>query len=91
MSKEKQILQLLSEGRSQRWIASNLSVSRNSISKVQTAVVRSKQNYQTLLRLDEEARVRTLFPEQSAVPVLVKPDYEKIHKELLRHGVTLRL
>ena len=59
--------------------------------KVQTAVVRSKQNYQTLLRLDEEALVRTLFPEQSAVPVLVKPDYEKIHKELLRHGVILRL
>ena len=58
---KKQILQLLSEGRSQRWIASNLSVSRNSISKVQTAVVRSKQSYQTLLLLDEEALVRTLF------------------------------
>ena len=91
MSKEKQILQLLSEGRSQRWIAANLSVSRNTISKVQTAVLRSKQNYQTLLLLDEESLIRTLFPEQSAVPVLVKPDYEKIHKELLRHGVTLRL
>ena len=47
MSKEKQILQLLSEGRSQRWIAANLSVSRNTISKVQTIMwVRIQDRFQ---------------------------------------------
>ncbi len=91
MSKEKQILKLLSDGDSQRRIANILSVSRNTVASVLTAAKRSGLNFQELLQLDEKALFQTLFPEKAALPILVPPDYEKIHKELLRDGVTLIL
>ena len=91
MSREHQILHHLSEGKSQRMIAGTLGVSRNTVASVYTAVMRSGRSYPELLQLDETALFQTLFPEKAAEPVLVPPDYEKIHKELLRHGVTLRL
>lgn len=72
-------------------IAGTLGVSRNTVASVYTAVMRSGRSYPELLQLDETALFQTLFPEKAAEPVLVPPDYEKIHKELLRHGVTLRL
>ena len=91
MSKEKEILQLLSNGDSGRKIASTLGVSRNTVASVLAAAKRTKKSYPELLRLDEQALFQTLFPEKAAEPVLVPPDYEKVHKELMRHGVTLRL
>ena len=91
MSKEHQILHHLSEGKSQRMIAGTLGVSRNTVASVFTAAMRSGRSYPELLQLDETALFQTLFPEKAAEPVWVPPDYEKIHKELLRHGVTLRL
>lgn len=91
MSREHQILHHLSEGKSQRMIAGMPGVSRNTVASVYTAVMRSGRSYPELLQLDETALFQTLFPEKAAEPVLVPPDYEKIHKELLRHGVTLRL
>ena len=91
MSKEHQILHHLSEGKSQRMIAGTLGVSRNTVASVLAAAKRSGQSYPELLRMDEQTLFQTLFPEKAAEPVWVMPDYEKIHKELLRHGVTLRL
>lgn len=91
MSREHQILHHLSEGKSQRMIAGTLGVSRNTVASVYTAAMRFGRSYSELLQLDETALFQTLFPEKAAEPVLVPPDYEKIHKELLRHGVTLRL
>ena len=90
MSKEKEILQLLSNGDSGRKIANTLGVSRNTVATVLAAANRSKKSYPELLRLDEQALFQTLFPEKAAEPVLVQPDYE-VHRELMRHGVTLRL
>ena len=91
MSKELQILHHLSEGKSQRMIAGTLGVSRNTVASVVTAARRTGKSYPELLQLDEPTLFQTLFPEKAAEPVWVIPDYEKIHKELLRHGVTLRL
>lgn len=91
MSKEKQILQLLSNGDSQRRIAGTLGVSRNTVASVHAAAIRSGKSYQELLLIDEANLFAMLFPEKAAEPTLVVPDYEKIHKELLCHGVTLRL
>ena len=91
MSKEHQILHHLSEGKSQRMIAGTLGVSRNTVASVLAAAKRSGQDYPELLQMDEQTLLQTLFPEKAAEPVWVMSDYEKIHKELLRHGVTLRL
>ena len=78
MSKEKEILQLLSNGDSGRKIANTLGVSRNTVATVLAAANRSKKSYPELLRLDEQALFQTLFPEKAAEPVLVQPDYESL-------------
>ena len=85
MSKEHQILHHLSEGNSQRMIAGTLSVSRNTVASVLAAAKRSGKTFPELLQMDEQTLFQTLFPEKAAEPVLVMPDFEKIHKELLRH------
>lgn len=84
MSKDLQILQLTADGKSQRMIAKMLSVSRNTISSVQAASVRSGKTLPELLQMDEQQLVKVLFPEKELIPVQVKPDFEWIHKELLK-------
>lgn len=54
MSKDLQILQLTADGKSQRMIAKMLSVSRNTISSVQAASVRSGKTLPALLQMDEQ-------------------------------------
>lgn len=90
MSKEKQILQFTAEGKSQRMIAKMLKVSRNTISSVQAAVTRSGKTLPELLQLEEPQIVKVLFPEKELIPVQVRPDFEWIHKELLKEDVTLQ-
>lgn len=76
MSKDLQILQLTADGKSQRMIAKMLSVSRNTISSVQAASVRSGKTLPELLQMDEQQLVKVLFPEKELIPVQVKPDFE---------------
>ena len=91
MSKEKQILQMYAENHSQRSIASILGVSRNTVSSVVAGLKRTGKTVPELCALEEAKLNEVLFPEKTYEPVQVKPDFEKIHKELLRNGVTLRL
>lgn len=89
MSKERQILQLHAEGRSGRWIAKSLSVSRNTVSSVVSAAARTGLACPVLLQMSDQDLVKALFPEKAAIPLQVVPDFEQIHKEMLKDGVTL--
>ena len=91
MSKERQILQLYAENHSQRSIANILGVSRNTVASVIAGLKRTGKMVPELCALDDGKLAETLFPEKAYEPVQVLPDFEKIHKELLRNGVTLRL
>lgn len=91
MSKEKQILQLLRDGHSQRRIADMLSVSRNTVAKTAKAAMVHPVAAETIDDMDEQELHRILFPESAHIPVLVMPDFAYIHKELLKNGVTLKL
>lgn len=91
MSKEKQILQLLREGYSQRKVADALRVSRNTVAKVVKAESCHPITGSTLDLMDERTVHQHLFPEETLIPVLVTPDFAYIHKELLKNGVTLKL
>lgn len=91
MSKEKQILQLLQKGYGQRRIANMLSVSRNTVSKVDKAAKKHPVFKDALDSISEQELHQKLFPEELQVPTLVTPDFNYIHKELLRNGVTLKL
>lgn len=91
MSKEKQILQLLRQGYSQRRIADALSVSRNIVSKVAKAALEHPVSNDILDSISEPELHKKLFPKQALVPILVTPNFVYIHKELLKSGVTLKL
>lgn len=91
MSKEKQILQLRLDGFSQRRIADTLKVSRNTVARVVKACDAHPINEQELQAIDESKLHQHLFPEETQIPVMTLPDYDYIHKELLKNGVTLKL
>jgi transposase len=91
MSKEKQILQLLRSGYSQRKVAGTLSVSRNTVARVATAASKQAVSDAVLETIDETQLHQKLFPEELLLPTLVTPDFAYIHNELLRNGVTLKL
>ena len=91
MSQDKEILKLLIQGTSQRQIAAALHVSRNTVAKVANAVKQHGQPPEALLSLNEEAVHAKLYPKEQANSQPVLPDFSRIHKELLRSGVTLKL
>ena len=91
MSKEKQILQLRCKGYSQRKIAEVLQISRNTVAQVFNAVASNAVSEASLEELNDEELHRKLFPDDLPTPALVTPDFEYIHKELLKSGVTLKL
>lgn len=91
MSKEKQILQLLQDGYSQRQIASTLRVSRNTVAKVVKAASDHHVSKDALDSMEEKQLHHMLFHEEELIPTLVTPDFPYIHKELLKSGVTLKL
>lgn len=79
MSKEKQILQLLRDGYSQRRAADTLSVSRNTVAKVARAAADHNITGGRIDAIDEAEIRKLLFPEESRIPVLVTPDFPYIH------------
>lgn len=91
MSKEKQILQMLQDGYSQRCIASTLRISRNTVAKVVRAASDHQLSKDALESMEEVEIHHMLFPEEALIPTLVTPDFPYIHKELLKSGVTLKL
>ena len=90
-SKEKQILQCCASGFSQRRTAYTLGVSRNTVSAVVAAAKRQHISAQAAELMDELDLILKLFPEKAFEPTQETPDFDKIHKELLRSGVTLRI
>jgi FixJ family two-component response regulator len=71
MSKEKQILQLLQKGYSQRRIADTLKVSRNTVAKVTKAVMEHPIPVDILDSISESELCQKLFPEEALIPVHV--------------------
>ena len=91
MSKEKQILLCCASGFSQRRTADTLGVSRNTVSAAVAAAKRQHISAQAAELMDEPDLILKLFPEKAFEPTQEIPDFDKIHKELLRSGVTLRI
>jgi transposase len=91
MSKERQILQLREKGYSQRRIADTLKVSRNTVAKIFDALQRNPVSDDFISPFTDQELHLHLFPEEAQVPILLVPDYDFIHKELMKSGVTLKL
>jgi len=91
MAKEQDILLRFHSGRSQRAIALELRVSRNTVAKVIAAYKANGLTKEMVTTLDAEELKRRLFPEVTNLPTAQIPDYVFVHNELLKAGVTLKL
>lgn len=90
--KAKLILQLRSQGLSARVIAAGQGISRNSIASVLEAADRGNVSWDSVADLSEKEVYDLLFPGKGGhQSVYAQPDWDKVHKELARVGVTLKL
>ena len=91
MAKEKEILSKFLRGKSPRSIAASLCVSRNTVAKVVDAFRKEGLDAGAVEKMSCQDLVVRLFPsaEKDAGPA--QPDFDHIHKELLRPGVNLKL
>lgn len=91
MTKYREILKLNHQQISGRSIASILGCSRNTVSKTLEASEKQGLTWPLPLDISDEELEQILFPERSVDPTRMLPDYETIHRELAKNGVTMTL
>ena len=88
----KLILELHAAHMSRNQIAVTRSISKNSVSTVLHIAAEKGISYQDIRDMEEADVYRLFFPEKHAVEVLFRdPEYEHVHSELKKTGVTLKL
>lgn len=91
MAKEKEILTRFLGGESQRSIAAALGVSRNTVAKMVDAFRKEGLDADAVEKMSRQDLAERLFPSATRKVGPAKPDFEHIHRELLRPGVNLKL
>lgn len=90
--KVKLILELRASGMSRNSLADTRHMSRNSVSDVFHIADKMSISFDNVKDMDEEDVYRMFYPDKHAEETLYKnPDYEYVHKELKKVGVTLKL
>lgn len=88
----KPILRLRSEGFSQRAISTSQGFSRRSVAAVFDAADREQLDWETIRDIPESTVYDRLFPGRGThTSVFVQPDWARVHQELAKVGVTLKL
>lgn len=91
-TKVKLILELRSARLLRNMIASTRHMSRNSVGDVIHLADECGIIYEDVRQLDEDTVYRMFYPDKYAVEILYgQPDYEYVHQELKRVGVTQKL
>ena len=91
MTRYREILRLLNQGISQRNIALSCPCSRNTVSKVAARAKETALKWPLPPEMTDADLERLLLGERAFELDRVMPDWEKIRRELLRKGVTLKL
>jgi transposase len=92
MTEYREILRLHSLGLSQRNIAGSVSRSRDTVAEVLSRAARHSPQWPLPPELTDAELHRILFPEkQKGLGVARMPDFERVHKELAKSGVTMTL
>ncbi len=86
-----EILRLRSFGYTQRQIALCLHCSRNTVSEIYELSDAKGVSWDTHSKFSNQEIIRLLYPEKENPSLRKIPDYNLIHKELARPGVTLTL
>lgn len=88
----KLVLELRAQGLSARAIAAGQGISRNSIASVLEAADRAGIAWDDIVERPEGEVYALLFPGRGEhTSVYAQPDWDQVHKELARVGVTLKL
>lgn len=87
----KKILKLRASNKSQRFIADSLKISRNTVSRIFSLADQKQLYWEKAHNMDENQIESYLFGNDTVNLIYQSPDFEKIHKELLKPGVTLQL
>ena len=86
------ILELHAGGMSNDMIASTRHMSRTSISTVLNIAREKNISYESIQEMDDDALYKLFFPEKLAAEDIYElPDYNYVHEELKKVGVTLQL
>ena len=90
MTNYKEILRLYYQGISQRSISSACECSRNTVSKA-IAASAACGGWEEFKELSNDDVIKKLFPERILPSSRRVPDFEYLHKEMAKSGVTLSL
>lgn len=91
MTSYKEILRLHSLGINNSRIASGCGCSRTTVISVLQRARDQGLSWQTVAEMSDKELSQRLFPSESAKPAYKMPDYEYIHREMAKSGVTLTL
>ena len=91
MTNYREILRLQSLGLNKSQIAQSVCCSRKTVIQVLNVAVEKGIRYPLLEDLSDRKLSELLFPNEHANPEYQMPDYEYVHKELQKNGVTLNL
>ena len=91
MTKNREILRMANLGLSQRNIAESLSCSRTTVAEVLRRAREEQLTWPLPPELSDPELAQILFPHKGRVSTRKEPDYEQVHTELAKKGVTLSL
>ena len=91
MTNYREILRLHSLGLNKTEIAASLSCSRNTVAGTLRRADECGLKYPLPESMSDKQLSEILFPPAASKPVYKMPDYEYVHKELQKDGVTLNL
>ena len=91
MTNYREILRLRSLGLNNTEIAASMGCSRNTVAGVLRRAETCGLAYPSLAEMSDKQIAETLFPATASKPTYKMLDYEYIHRELQKDGVTLNL
>lgn len=91
MTNYREVLRLNSLGLNKTEIAQSCGYSRNTIKSILTRAEACSLTWPLPESLSDKALAEKLYPSAAGKPVFKMPDYEYVHRELQKNGVTLNL
>ena len=91
MVNHKEILRLKSLGLAHQEIAASCSCGRNTVTRTLARAREQNLSWDMTKGMSPQQVTAALFPSEKATPVYKMPDYEWVHREMQKSGVTLSL
>jgi len=92
MTNYREVLRLSEKGFSQKQIAEAVGVTRQTVSTVVRRAAELGLRFDNAAELSDRELTQKLMPQSAAARLIFKmPEYEEVHKELQKQGVTLML